>query len=152
MGKIKKKRNIVKELRQNKITGSIPINNKTDYNPEDIVYNDPTGKKISDTLLKYASPFIGGLKDDELKRMLMIVIMAWNISLLPKEQRMDQINSIFKDNTADNNQSYNKGIELMNYMIKCKEDLYAEYNYYIQDYKLTIIDDNPYLAVFSEEI
>jgi hypothetical protein len=162
MKKIKKQRNIVKELRQKKSSiiqdnpaASISLDNsknKPDYNTDDIVLNDSTGNKVSDILLDYASPFIAGLKDEELRRMLIIVAMAWNISLLPKEKRGEHIAAILKDSKEVNSQSYEKGIELINYMVKRKDDLYAACNYYIQDYELKIIDGDPYLAVVSEEI
>jgi hypothetical protein len=162
MKKIKKKRNILKELRQKKLftIGNNPagskllykIKNNPDYNPDELIVNDPTRKKVSGIIIAYASPFIVGLENEKLSRMIDVVIIVWNISLLPKEKRDRHITELVNDLVEENNQLFNEGKQLINAMIKRKDDFFSEYNNMIQEYELTIVDGNPYLAVVSEEI
>ncbi len=95
---------------------------------------------ISNTLLDYAAPFLEGCEAfNDKKRELMIAIVTWNLSLLPKDDRDSIIQKLIKDLNLDKN-SMNKG------------DLMAQIDELLKRKQQDFLDDRRVIVKYEIEI
>ncbi len=117
--------------------------------------NSRSGKsKVSEMILDYANDFIGmGQGDDEKQIYLDFACIAWNISLLPKNEREEFINrfiSDYKDNNPNAHEIYCENIyENIVILIKKKDAFYPEIKRHIVSAEIRNIDGQYHVTVAS---
>ncbi|MEM9486592.1 MAG: hypothetical protein AAGA83_23200 [Cyanobacteria bacterium P01_F01_bin.116] len=117
----------------------------------DIVKNPKDEVKMSDVLEEFAEPYLP--ESDELEQHKMVyemAIIAWNLAVIPKNQRQSALDELFKDlmkgKPATARQDLN---DLMDEMVARKLALFPNNRRYILDFQLEDTGDQFHLSVAS---
>lgn len=86
---------------------------------------DGTGPKVSDRLLRLATPYERYAETDEAARMVIdTAAIAWNIAVLPKDRHADEIESALEHLRAPDAETLATGREILTAMVKRKLKLF----------------------------
>lgn len=107
--------------------------------------NQTASEKISDVVLRFVEPYTHDLESKgEWKSLIELAFIAWNVSLLPPEERKDLLNESFEES----NLSLTEGTkEVIDQMILRKEKFFSDYGQLLAAYDLTMINGYPNLTV-----
>jgi hypothetical protein len=101
--------------------------------------------KMSEVLLDFISPYRRGDESPrELQALLSFALAAWNLALLPQEERQEVLQKVV-------NEAGGKGIgncpEIVGELIARKEESFAGIKRFIVDFELTMTGNEPHLSV-----
>jgi len=109
----------------------------------DISNNNAPPKKISEAILKISEPLISKYpKRERITVIIDMAVAAWNISLVPEEDRGNIENKIVEMMPKEIDAiGIATIVEQVDMLIQRKVKYYKELNYYIKSYDLSFKDD-----------
>lgn len=116
-----------------------------------IVTNPPGTAKMSDVLDDFVEPY----GDDnmtlaERRNLLGLAMVAWNLAILPKQERQKMMAQFFAESLKVDDPSIQREMEsLVKAMITRKQDRFAENQRHIINYQLEDLGDEFHLSVAS---
>lgn len=107
--------------------------------------------KMSEVLIDFIQPYLKFADTKESYRKLVILgIMAWNASLLPKEEGQDMVDSILSSGIPTDDFELKTGLEeIVNALLVRKKAYFSEYRRVIINYDLTDTGEDYHLSVAS---
>jgi len=117
----------------------------------EILIREDSGKKMSEVLFKFIEPYMElASSQKDLEKLLTVAVIAWNTSLIPKEEREaildEEINSTLSFMDGDLVKDFKA---ILYELIQRKEILFPENRSFIFDYELTGGNGKYYLSVAS---
>ena len=110
-------------------------------------------EKISEAIIEFIEPYRASARNPGAYESLIAVgILAWNAALLPASERLkllsDSIDAVF----SPKNQEIREGLQdLLNLLIRRKEQFFAENRRYILRYHLSKTSEGYHLSVVSTD-
>ena len=105
------------------------------------------GVKMSEVLEAFIQPYLEAAPTQEdVRKLMTIASMAWNISLLPEERRAGAIEQALSDMSL---QAREKVRFLLDYFIQRKEQNFAEFRRAVLGFEVRETKDGFYLVVAS---
>jgi len=141
--KKKKKRDRKKQHRPSRPSSALP-----DFLDKAVVIPSPPGEeKMSEVLLEFIEPYDDQWQTEEqLRKLLVMAVLAWNAALLPVDEREKMIQDILKTMPPD---IRSDGRAILDEMLRRKFALFADNKRAIVDYQVTSTPDGPHLSVMS---
>ena len=116
------------------------------------ILEDPEGQaKMSDVLTAFVEPY----KDEEMtlsqrQSLLGLAVIAWNLALLPKDQRKSALKEIIREVLKGEDPLFQQETrEIINEMVAHKDKVFADYQRYIVSYQLQDLGTEYHLTVAS---
>ena len=121
----------------------------------DISLASPDTEKMSQVILDFALPLMDNSDDtDSMREAISVAIIAWNLSLLPEDDRkiqMAEIKCHIQDAIKDNRLSGDE-LEIFDFLIARKEEQFKGYDRMILDYEMLDTPQGLHLNVVSNVI
>lgn len=118
---------------------------------EDIAINPKDVAKMSDILNEFIDPYKGtayGL--EEVECLLSLAVVAWDIALLPKEDRQEAIESMLSEVASGMNRKSRAALQtLIHELIERKDCYFSDCQRYIANFDLQPQGDSYFLSVAS---
>ena len=129
----------------------IPVNKKIIATEN--IKNMPTENKLSKVIMDFVRPLSKRMTEIEMtKRMIEFGIFVWNISLLPKEDREKQKDSVLKSFNTNDQQIVNDYNEIFDFLISRKDTFFRHDNRFIVNYEINQHEDKLDLTVGSTSL
>ena len=116
-----------------------------------MVVNPKGVAKMSEILEEFIEPYKDTTQDfSDLETLLNIAVLAWNITLVPRENRQDAMGSILLEMTAGANQAVKSELQsMLNELIARKDRHFSNCQRFITSFDLQDLGDDYYLSVAS---
>ena len=123
------------------------------FSGKEIKINDNPTEKMSEIILDFAEPLLDECETDkERERMMPICIMIWNICLMPRELRKEEIKRMLDIIAGDDNDTYMFWSGLIKSQMFRKEMYFSHIRRLICDYKIDKKGNELKLSIVSSPI
>jgi hypothetical protein len=118
---------------------------------KEILIREDSGEKMSEVLFKFIEPYMEFASSrNNLEKLLIVAVIAWNASLIPKEEREAILDEEINSTLSFMDEDLVKDFKAILYeLIQRKEILFSENRSFIFDYELTGSKGKYYLSVAS---
>jgi len=118
---------------------------------KEILIREDSGEKMSEVLFKFIEPYMEFASSrNNLEKLLIVAVIAWNASLIPKEEREAILDEEINSTLSFMDEDLVKDFKAILYeLIQRKEILFSENRSFIFDYELTGGKGKYYLSVAS---
>jgi hypothetical protein len=104
--------------------------------------------KMSEVLLDFVAPYMEAAdSDEEVKKLVLLGLLAWNIALLPADVREESLPSLIAEAVPADVAAGFK--EIIDHMIERKEKHFAENRRFVLAHHWTMTGKGPHLSVVS---
>ena len=142
----KKRKNSIKRKAQ--VRSATMRDIQTEYPTEYLSVN-----KLSEVILDYAEPLLRGIDDYQKEiKAIGISITFWNVSLLPKQEALEAIDSALGDMLKGDPQLKNDLYTIYEMMYKRKQNQFSNDKRFVVDYSLDKIEGGFNLQVSSTSV
>lgn len=119
--------------------------------PQEMVMNPKGVAKMSEVLEKFIEPYKDTTQDfADLEALIEIAILAWNMSLIPKENRKDAMESMLSEmNSGANQPGQSEFLSMLNELIDRKDRHFSKNQRFITTFDLQDTGDGYHLSVAS---
>ena len=105
------------------------------------------GVKMSEVLEQFIDPYLDLTETQEdVRKLVMVAVMAWNASLLPREQQADTVNDLLRTMPFEVQSGMRR---LVRQMMGRKRREFAEYRRAIMDFEISMTRHGLHLSVAS---
>ena len=123
------------------------------FSGKEIKVDNNPNEKMSEIIQDFGEPLFDECEtDNEREMMLTICIMIWNICLMPKDLRKEEIKRILDTLAGDDNDAYMFWSGLIKSQMFRKEMYFSQIRRFIYDYKINKKGNELRLSIVSSPI
>lgn len=144
------RKNRAKNKRNKTNSSTKPLANKL-TEPELALLAQPTNQvKMSEVIMDFALPLLERAeKIEHKKKVIALAILAWNASLLPKDEQIDSINQIIRGLSISGSEELKYLWQVLTTLIDRKRRFFSDNKRFILNYQISDLPTSFHLSVVS---
>jgi len=113
----------------------------------------PSGEKLSAVILEFARPLTENIADDQFETAITLVILCWNIALLPESKRERELQLVIDSMAKDKPAWWVRDLEgWVRRLVDRKRNLFGHDHRMVVNYTITDEGDGFHLYVVSAHV